>query len=355
MLNITMLLKKYSIPVLFSIIGIALIIVSFTSEQPREFTFAAFIIFFTSILLFLSVSGKAPNKITNIIGVISFLLASTTLYFAVNTVDETVEHQNSYKQMKALSIRNLKDVQTAQKDYKSKYKTYASNWEELIYFIENDSIPTIERKGSVPNRKITEKERDYLIQFGLYKRNQAIDNKMTDLEAYYLSKSDMCPPELITFKRDTVNVSFIETMFTKNSGYMTERKQNNFGKFNAQKLRFIPFTDNKKVWDMDTVMVASSSDTSTYFRLEGILPFVENEGSTEKELMTLGSLGDNNLSGSWEDESIKPEAQLPKSEFLAKLKAKKDKEKKKEEERKKKEEEAKAAKEKAAEEKTDSK
>ena len=124
MLNITMLLKKYSIPVLFSIIGIALIIVSFRSEQPREFTFAAFIIFFTSILLFLSVSGKVPNKITNIIGVISFLLASTTLYFAVNTVDETVEHQNSYKQMKAESIRNLKDVQTAQKDYKSKYKTH---------------------------------------------------------------------------------------------------------------------------------------------------------------------------------------------------------------------------------------
>ena len=355
MLNITMLLKKYSIPGLFSIVGIALIIVSFTGEQPTEFTFASFIIFFTSILLFLSVSGKVSNKITNIIGVISFLLAGTTLFFAIDTVDATVEHQNSYKQMKALSIRNLKDVQTAQKDYKAKYKTYASNWEELIFFIENDSIPTIERKGSVPNRKITEVERDYLIQFGLYKRNQAIDNKMTDLEAYYLSKSDICPPELITFKRDTINVSFIETMFTKNSGYITERKQNNFGKFNAQKLRFIPYTDYKKAWDMDTVMIASATDTSTHFRLEGILPFVENEGSTEKELMTLGSLSDNNLSGSWEDENIKPEAQLPKAKFLAKLKAKKEKEKKKEEERKKKAEEDKAAKEKEAEEKTESK
>jgi hypothetical protein len=345
-----MLVKKYSIPMLFSIVGIALIIVSFTEEQPSAFIFASFIIFLTSILLFLSVSGKVSNKITNIIGTVSFLLAGTTLYFAVGTVDETVNHQNSYKQMKALSIRNLKDVQTAQKDYKAKYKTYTANWEELIYFIENDSIPTIERKGSVPNRKINEAERDYLIQFGLYKRNQAIDNKMTDLEAYYLSKSDICPPELITFKRDTINVSFIETMFTKNSGYMTERKQNNFGKFNAKKLKFIPQTEDKKVWDMDTVMIATSTDTSSYLRLEGVLPFVENEGSTEKELMTMGSLEDNNLSGSWEDESIKPEAQLPKSAFLAKLKAKKEKQKKKEEERKKKEEEAKAAKEKEAEE-----
>ena len=106
---------------------------------------------------------------------------------------------------------------------------------------------------------------------------------------------------------------------------------------------------------MDTVMMATATDTSTYFRLEGILPFVENEGSTEKELMTLGSLGDNNLSGSWEDESIKPEAQLPKADFLAKLKAKKEKEKKKEEERKKKEEEDMAAKEKEAEGETDTK
>jgi hypothetical protein len=338
-------------------VGIVLLVVSFTTEQPKEFTFAAFIIFFTSILLFLSVSGKVSNKITNIIGLISFVLAGTTLYFALDTVEETVAHQNSYKQMKSLSIRNLKDVQTAQKDYKSKYKTYASDWETLIYFIENDSIPTIERTGSVPNRKITEAERDYLIPFGLYKRNQAIDNKMTEEEAYYLSKSDKCPPELVTFKRDTINISFIETMFTRNSGYITERKQNNFGKFSAQKLKYIPNTNDKKVWAIDTVITTTTTDTSTYFRLEGVLPFVENEGSTEKELMTLGSLVDNNLSGSWEDENVTPEAQLPKAQFLAKLKIKKEKEKKKQAERKKKSEEAKAKKEKEQleKEKTDSK
>ena len=339
MLNLTTLLKKYSIPFLFSVVGILMLIVSYTGDQPQEFTFASFIIFFTSILLFLFVSGKVSNLITNVVGILSLLLSLATLYFAVSTVDQTIAHQNSYKQMKALSIRNLKDVQTAQKDYKAKYKTYASSWDELIYFIENDSIPMVERSGSIPNRKITESERDYLIQFGLYKRNEAIDNKMTELEAYYLSKSKKCPPELISFKRDTIQVSFKETMFTKNSGYITEREQNNFGQFNAQKLKFIPNTDDKKVWDLDTLMLASSTDTSFYFRLEGILPFVENEGSTEKELMTLGSLSDNNLAGSWEDDNIKPEAQLPKTEFRKKLRAKREKERKKEAERKKKEDE----------------
>ena len=70
--------------------------------------------------------------------------------------------------MKGIAIRNLKDVQTAQKEYEKKYGVYSADWNTIINFIENDSIADIVRKGSVPNRKITEKERDYLIQFGLY-------------------------------------------------------------------------------------------------------------------------------------------------------------------------------------------
>ena len=214
--------------------------------------------------------------------------------------------------MKGLSIRNLKDIQTAQKEYQKKYGVFAADWNTIINFIEKDSIADVVRKGSVPNRKITEKERDYLIQFGLYKKGQAIDNKMTDLEAYYLSKSDICPPELITFKRDTVMVSFIETTFTRNRGYLTEREQNNYGKFDANKLRFIPFTNDKVEWNIDTVMKPSGTDTVCFFRLEGILPIPENEGAKADEIMTLGSLLEFNLSGSWEDEETKQELQIKK-------------------------------------------
>ena len=214
--------------------------------------------------------------------------------------------------MKGLAIRNLKDIQTAQKEYQKKYGDFAADWNTIINFIENDSIADIVRKGSVPNRKITEKERDYLIQFGLYKKGQAIDNKMTDLEAYYLSKSDICPPELTTFKRDTIMVSFVETTFTKNRGYLTEREQNNYGEFNAKKLRYIPFTNDKVEWNIDTVMKPSGTDTVCFFRLEGILPIPENEGAKADEIMALGSLLEFNLSGSWEDEETEQEIQIKK-------------------------------------------
>ena len=312
MQNFSVLLKKYSVPFLFSALGIVLIVVSLVTEQPFEFILASIIILICSVFLFLTVSGSVSNKITNMIGGVSLVLAAYAFYTALSSVGSSIQHNNDYALMKGLAIRNLKDVQTAQKEYQKKYGDFAADWNTIINFIENDSIADIVRKGSVPNRKITEKERDYLIQFGLYKKGQAIDNKMTDLEAYYLSKSDICPPELATFKRDTVMVSFIETTFTKNRGYLTEREQNNYGEFNAKKLRYIPFTNDKVEWNIDTVMKPSGTDTVCFFRLEGILPIPENEGAKADEIMALGSLLEFNLSGSWEDEETEQEIQIKK-------------------------------------------
>jgi len=312
MQNFSVLLKKYSVPFLFSALGIVLIVVSLVTEQPFEFILASIIILICSVFLFLTVSGSISNKITNMIGGVSLVLAAYAFYTALSSVGSSIQHNNDYALMKGLAIRNLKDIQTAQKEYEKKYGVFAADWNTIINFIENDSIADIVRKGSVPNRKITEKERDYLIQFGLYKKGQAIDNKMTDLEAYYLSKSDICPTELATFKRDTVMVSFIETTFTKNRGYLTEREQNNYGGFNAKKLRYIPFTNDKVEWNIDTVMKPSGTDTVCFFRLEGILPIPENEGAKADEIMALGSLLEFNLSGSWEDEETEQEIQIKK-------------------------------------------
>ena len=314
MQNISLLLKKYSVPFLFSVLGIVLIIVSLTSDQPFEFVLAAIIILICSIFLFLSVSGKVSNMLTNIIGGACLVIASYAFYSVMSTVSVSIEHNNNYSLMKGLAIRNLKDIKKAQKEYNKKYHSYASNWSELIAFIELDSVPRIERKGSIPNRKITEIERDYLIQFGLYKKGDAIDNKMSPKEAYFLSKSDICPDELRTFKMDTIMVSFIETQYTQNNAYLTERKQNNYGDFNAKNLRYIPFTNNKSEWNIDTVMHVSATDTMCIFRIEGVLPIPKNEGAKAKEIMCLGSIEnrDEQLTGSWEDDELEPELQLKK-------------------------------------------
>jgi hypothetical protein len=300
MQNIAILIKKYSVPFIFGLIGLVLLIVGFMKQQSLEFIFSAVVILGSAIISAFNVSGILSANMTKIIGFISLGMALVVLGFTYTSISETVEHNNDYKECKGLSIRNLRDVQTAQKAYLSKNNVYAHDWNTLVTFIKEDSIAILDAEGSVPSRKITEKERDYLIGFNLYKRGQAIDNKMTELEAYYLSKSPEIPAELIGFRRDTINVSFIETTFSKNRSYVKERKDNGYGEFSAENLKYIPFTENKKAWQIDTASVVIGSDTLPTVRIEGILPMSEIKGASRKESMFFGKLDNSDLSGSWE-------------------------------------------------------
>ena len=300
MLNIALLIKKYSVPFIFGLIGFVLLLTGFMKEQSIEFIFSAIVILGSAIISALNVSGILSAKMTKIIGFISLGMALVVLGFTYVSISDTVKHNNDYKACKGLSIRNLRDVQTAQKAYLAKNKVYAHDWSTLERFIKEDSIAILDAEGSVPSRKITEKERDYLIQFNLYRRGQAIDNKMTELEAYYLSKSPEVPVELVGFRRDTINVSFIETTFSKNRSYVKERKDNGYGEFSAENLKFIPFTENKETWKIDTASVVIGGDTLPTVRIEGILPLTEIKGAAKKESMFFGKLDNSDLSGSWE-------------------------------------------------------
>ena len=300
MLNIALLIKKFSVPFIFGLIGFVLLLTGFMKEQSIEFIFSAIVILGSAIISALNVSGILSAKMTKIIGFISLGMALVVFGFTYVSISDTVKHNNDYKACKGLSIRNLRDVQTAQKAYLAKNKVYAHDWSTLERFIKEDSIAILDAEGSVPSRKITEKERDYLIQFNLYRRGQAIDNKMTELEAYYLSKSPEVPAELIRFRRDTINVSFIETTFSKNRSYVKERKDNGYGEFSAENLKFIPFTENKETWKIDTASVVIGGDTLPTVRIEGFLPLTEVKGTAKKESMFFGKLDNSDLSGSWE-------------------------------------------------------
>lgn len=300
MLNIALLIKKYSVPFLFGLIGLLLLIAGLVKDQSLEFIFAAIVILLSAGISALNVSGMISPSLTKIIGFVSLAIAIVVLFFTFSSVSETVEHQNDYKACKGLSIRNLRDVQTAQKAYLAKNKVYAHDWNTLVSFIKSDSIAILDAEGSVPSRKITEKERDYLVEFNLYKRGQAIDNKMNEIEAYYLSKSPICPFELKTFRRDTVNVSFIETTFTKNRSYMKERLDNGYGDFIPEDLKFIPYTNKKDSWKIDTASVVIGSDTLSTVLIGGNLPLTEIKGTSKKEKMFFGKLDNSDLSGSWE-------------------------------------------------------
>ena len=95
MQNFSVLLKKYSVPFLFSALGIVLIVVSLVTEQPFEFILASIIILICSVFLFLTVSGSVSNKITNMIGGVSLVLAAYAFYTALSSVGSSIQHNLS--------------------------------------------------------------------------------------------------------------------------------------------------------------------------------------------------------------------------------------------------------------------
>ena len=296
MIDFGLLLKKYIVPALFLILGIALLYVGFSFQQSLIFQVAAFSILITAIISFLNVSGKLSLFKTRIISFGLLISSLILLFFSFNSVSDSMEYQKKYSMCKELSRQNLTDVITAQKAYFKQYKKYAGDWETIIHFIETDSIDEIVREGNLPARSITPAERNFI-----YGDNRPIDNNMNEFEAYKLSKSKICPADLKDFKIDTIKVSFIESHFTKNRNYIKERLDNKFGEFNPKALRYIPYT-NKMEWTIKTKKISVGTDSIYTLRVEGFIPFSKFEGDKSKELFYFGNLEINDLSGSWEED-----------------------------------------------------
>jgi hypothetical protein len=297
MLNISVILKRYSVPAIFLVLGIMIMTIAFKGNQTMEFKLSGVLILVGSIISLLSSSSLINALTAKIIGGVSLVTSGILLFYSYQSVGETMEYQANYKSCKAQSIRNLSDIRTAQKAYYENYNTFAGSWDELVSFINTGTVSTVVAEGEKPSRRITEAERNFL-----YKDTRAIDNNMNDIEAYRLSISNICPDDLKGFKRDTIKVSFLKTTFTENISYIKERRENGFGKFNVEDLKYIPNTNKKSTWKITTNKVVVGVDSVSTLRIEGVIPFTKIVGSKNKETVYIGKLEMNDLSGSWEEE-----------------------------------------------------
>jgi hypothetical protein len=310
--NFALLLKKYSVPTIFLIIGISVLYVAFSGNQAVQFKISGVLILLGSLFSFLNTFEKS-NVYTNwAIGGISLALASYATVASFYSVETTRTHQEDYKKTKLTAERNLQDLRTIQTAYLKRYGRFATSWDELISFAENDYVWEDDDAGSVPARRITPDELKYLVSIGfkiskdgvvtVYKANQAIDNKMTEEEAIALSKMKTIPADLVGFKRDSLKVKFIETTFIRNQSYMKERTDLGLGDFNTKALRYIPGT-NKQEWKLESKILKGQDGTTTHAtRISGTIPYSKYENG-EPEEMYFGNLQTGDLKGSWEDEN----------------------------------------------------
>ncbi|MCR9174207.1 MAG: hypothetical protein NXI10_17050 [bacterium] len=298
--NIGLIVRKYSVPFLFTVIGLFVLIFGLMEGQGMKFLLAAAMILMAGVLSTLFSLGKLKPKMVMIIGGAFGALALILFWFSIDTVSESLEYQNKRDKSLEIAKQNMIDIRFLQKVHKEKYGTYIDNWDDLIAFAKTGTMPSVISKGTVPAIRITPEERDFL-----YGDDRPIDNNMSEDEAYRLSKWKEGPRYdslFAGFVRDTIQVPILRTKF-KNRSYVENRKKLDIYPFSADSLPYIPYTNGKKMWSLQTRdSIKVGEEVGPAILVEGFLPFAKMEGSDKKIKVFFGSLTTFDMEGSWEQE-----------------------------------------------------
>lgn len=298
MSNLGLLLKKFSIPVLFLITGLGMLYFGISSNQNTVFNLSSFLLLVAAILSFLYSWGGLTKNLFVITGAVSGVISLVLLYLSYKSVSDTELYNSNYKKCKSLAISNLSDLRTIQMEYVKVHKKYASTPEELMNFLKTATIDSVATGGTIPSRKLTTEERDFL-----YNDNRPIDYNMNLVEAYRLSKSKICPADLKSFKYDTLKTSLLGSKFTWNKSYNESRLKSGFSKFNADSLFYIPLTGGKEKWKFEVGTALKGREEVPVMRISGKLPYADVQGK-KNEFIFVGKLDipETTPVGSWEDE-----------------------------------------------------
>lgn len=278
-----------------------MLILGIKKSQDAIFMVAAFMMFVAGGLSIMYSSGKFKTGFLYAIGVVAGLAGVFTVAMSWKSVHDTTTYMDNYNKCKNIAKQNLQDIRYIQKAYAEKNGTYLKDWDQLVEFTKNGTIPYVDARGVVPNRKIDLAERDYL-----YKDNRPIDNTMSDVEAYRLSKWKEGPfwqRDFANFKRDTIQVSLLKTKF-QSPAYKESRNKAGLYAFALDSLPVIPCTNGKTYWKLETKDSVQMGETKVpAIRVSGKIPYAKIKGKdNDTEEMYFGTLSSNSTDGSWEEE-----------------------------------------------------
>jgi hypothetical protein len=293
------LFKKYSVPVILVILGLALTIFGIKQGQDGLFMTSAVLMFTAALISFLYSSGKVKPGIAILIGAAAGIAAVAILWISYKEVSDSNTYKQNYNECKLLALQNLEDIRYVQKLYAEQNGVYLDNWEDFVDFVKNGKIDVVEATGLVPNRRLSPEENIYL-----YPDNPPVDQNMTEEEAIRLSKWKEGPnwqADFYNFSRDTVQKTLFEVKFNSRS-YKENREKLGFYAFSPDSLPIIPFT--KKQWDLQTKDSVLVNDVKKpAILVSGKIPFAKIEGkNNNSEELFFGSLTTGEVDGSWEND-----------------------------------------------------
>lgn len=292
----SVLIKRYLIAVLIAILGLVMIIIGVQNDQSSLFNIAAVNVFVGGILAVLFSAGILSRIIVFIVGSICVLVTIFIGFSTIVSVQESMEHIKEREQAVQLVQYNLKEIREIQRAHKKKHGVYAGTWDELFDFFKNEKIEKIDALGSVPARAITVDERD-----ALYDDNRAIDKLMTEREAALLAEMGNPgeQPDLEGFRRDTIMVPY-KKEFIGNISRSRERKALGLGEVTVEEFKYIPMTDPREEWTLETRdSVKYLDDTIPTIHVWGREPVPRFEGGM-RDTVGFGNLSTSSDKGTWE-------------------------------------------------------
>tara|TARA_X000000368_G_C23005720_1_gene701081 strand:+ start:922 stop:1539 length:618 start_codon:yes stop_codon:yes gene_type:complete len=198
------------------------------------------------------------------IAVILIPLNILLAYFVFNSINSQVEFNKDAKIRIEENVQKLKDLRQVQVKYKQTKGVFANSFEELTYFLENDSMVIVKAIGETPD-------------------------SLTDTEAL----------ELGIISRDTAYVLARETVF--DAAYIDSRK-NEFP-LNIDNLTTVPNSD--AVYSIDAGVVEKGNVIVQVFEISTTYATVftgldaKNRSYELNNLLKVGSMDEASLNGNW--------------------------------------------------------
>ncbi|NOQ71961.1 MAG: hypothetical protein GQ574_08165 [Crocinitomix sp.] len=301
--------KRYLLPTIFLVIGLYLLKMAvipveevladgriYPVEQSSGFLYASLFFLLASIVWFLYlleiVQTTVGYAIMGVLVICSIYLIVTDFSTIKTKVDYDVSHE-----IRDLDIRaRMDDLKQAEIAYKEMNGIYTASMDDLIAFVKTGKKMKILKEGSIPERKISIEEREYL-----YQDDRPLDKFMTEIEAAALAKSPFAKTDttgLDGFIRDTLYVPVMEAIFLDEKRIATRDKIGASLDFHVDSLRYVPHSKIPVTLSVGSIIKGESLKVSTVL-IEMYHPMIGEKDDTL--FYSIGSLTENHLRESWKD------------------------------------------------------
>lgn len=200
-----------------------------------------------------------------IVNIVLTLCVVGLAYICVGSIMGSINFGKVREAREKQIIARLIDIRTAQVAFRDLHQgQYTDNFDELIEFVKNDSLPFVKKVGELSDKQLedglTEPKAVKLINEARYAKKPAIaKRKWQEAEKAGLVKlNKKGEVEEYFFSRDTMWVLALDTLYPKG--------------FNADSLRYVPF-GNGAEFELRTGCDSSSKSGNKLYLFEAKTPY----------------------------------------------------------------------------------